>query len=139
MANNTGISLFLKKKTEKHDSVLVILTHQDKYVLVRNKNRAWEFPGGHKENKESYLETAKREAFEEAGVTLKNIDYLGYYILPSNHITIIMHSEVEQFYDLPKDFETVEVEIFDTLPNNLSFQDGLYEEIIKKISQGGLE
>ena len=62
------------------DAVAVVLFSSGRLVLVRNKGRAWEFPGGHREGNESYEETAVREAYEEAQAEITDIEYLGYYI-----------------------------------------------------------
>lgn len=134
MIKVSNILIEFTKHTNEFDSVLVVLSYKDKLVLVKNKNRAWEFPGGHRENDESYKDTAKREAYEEAGVTLKEIAYIGYYILPNNHKTIITYSQVKKFFELPVKFETERVNLFDSLPTDLSYKDGLYEAILKEIN-----
>ncbi|MDM7881983.1 NUDIX hydrolase [Staphylococcus borealis] len=72
---------------------------------------------------------------EESGavITENDIDYLGYYILPSGHTTTITKAEVSYFKDIPKYSETTErILMKEPLDKNLlSFQDGLYEEIFK--------
>ncbi|RPJ78377.1 MAG: NUDIX domain-containing protein, partial [Alphaproteobacteria bacterium] len=70
---------------ESYKSVLVFIKEDKKWLMVRNKFRSWEFPGGHKEEGETVFETAKREAFEEAGVDIKDLEYVGHYRLASGH------------------------------------------------------
>lgn len=106
------------------DAVAVVLFSSGKLVLVRNKERAWEFPGGHREGNESYEETAVRETYEEAQAEITDIEYLGYYISPTGHITVIVCAEVSSFQVFDGEHETSEVGIFDRLPSPLSFGDG---------------
>lgn len=128
-----SIKVFWEEKVFGAESVLVVIRKGGKWLLAKNKFRGWEFPGGHREGKETYLETAKREAWEEAHVTLINLRYLGYYILPSGHITAIVLADADRISDSPLEFETCEVACFSELPSDLSFKDGLYQIIIDYI------
>lgn len=52
----------------------VILVHKVKdkeplFLLIKQIGNYWSFPKGHKEGKETSLETAKRELLEETGIT----------------------------------------------------------------------
>jgi 8-oxo-dGTP pyrophosphatase MutT (NUDIX family) len=93
------------------DAVVVVLFSSGKLVLVRNARRAWEFPGGHREGNESYEETAAREAYEEAGAKITDIEYLGYYVTPAGHVTVITCAEVSSFQGPGDEYETSEVGI----------------------------
>lgn len=116
-----------------YKSVLVFIKEEKKWLMVKNKFRSWEFPGGHKENNETIFETAKREAFEEAGVKIKNMQYIGYYRLTSGHTTLIVTAEVESFHEIPAEFETVERKFVNKLPSSLSFDDAVYPWLIKNL------
>ena len=55
-----------------NDSMLkfavIIARHNGKWVFCKHKERnTWEAPGGHREDGEYILETAKRELYEETG------------------------------------------------------------------------
>lgn len=123
------------KKTKKipttYHSVLIYIRDGKKWLMVKNKNRGWEFPGGHKENNETFLETAEREAYEEAGVKIKNCKYKGFYRLSSGHTTLIVKADIDEICEMPKDFETLERKFVFQLPNELSFSDEIYPWIIK--------
>ena len=109
---------------EPFDAVVVVLFSADKLVLVRDERRAWEFPGGHREGGESFRETAAREAHEEAGARITDVEYLGYYTTPAGHVTAIACAEVASFEGLGGRWEASEVALFDELPSDLSFGDG---------------
>jgi 8-oxo-dGTP diphosphatase len=106
------------------DAVVVVLFSSGKLVLVKNRRRAWEFPGGHREGNESYEETAVREAHEEAGAQIADVEYLGYYTTPAGHVTVITCAEVSSFQEPGDECEASRVGIFDRLPPVLSFGDG---------------
>lgn len=68
-----------------NDSMLkfavIIARHNGKWVFCKHKERnTWEAPGGHREDGEDILETAKRELYEETGaITLILLQFV--YIL----------------------------------------------------------
>ena len=112
------------RTVESFDAVVVVLFSSGKLVLVRNERRAWEFPGGHREGDESYLETAAREAYEEADAKITDIEYLGYYITPTGAVTVITRAEASSFQKGGDEQQAPHVGVFDRLPPDLSFGDG---------------
>jgi 8-oxo-dGTP diphosphatase len=107
---------------------------RENFVLVKNRTRAWEFPGGHREDGETPIDTARREAFEEAGVHIAEIDVRGYYILANGHTTIVTTASIDRL-PAPGELcnETSDVAVFPVLPAELSFKDGLYDRLIHQI------
>ncbi len=58
--------------------VVLPFLEADRVVIVKvRKRRAWEFPGGHVEEREALSEAARREAREEAGVELGELHLIG--------------------------------------------------------------
>lgn len=109
-------------------------------LMVRNRRRAWEFPGGHAEPGEGPRETARREAREEAGATLGEVGVMGHYVLASGHVTVVTHAQVSALAPLTGEFETVEARIFDALPSDedLSWADGLYAYLLRALGLPGV-
>lgn len=130
-----GIKINLSDQTipENFKSVLVIIKKDNKFLMVKNKCRAWEFTGGTREAEESSAETSKREAFEEAGAEIKDIKYHGLYILPTGELTLITTAKLISFNSQKLINETEKVELFTKLPKNLSFTDGLYNFLIDNL------
>lgn len=58
----------------------VIIFKDNKVLLGKRKsihgNGAWSFPGGHLEHKESFEDCVKRETKEEAGIEIKDIEFI---------------------------------------------------------------
>lgn len=116
---------------EHYKSVLVFIKEDKKWLMVKNKFRSWEFPGGHKEENETIFETATREAYEEAGVDIYNLQYGGYYRLESGHTTLIITAEIKQVHAIPVEFETEERKFVSQFPASLSFTDAVYPWLVK--------
>ena len=56
-------------------SLVVVFNSDGEFLVLKNSFRdwGWELPGGNVEPSENYIEAAKREALEEAGVVIKNL------------------------------------------------------------------
>jgi|SRR3989344_1216426 len=65
----------------KTHGVKVVLRHSEKFLLIRNSygKKHWIFPGGGIKRNEKPEAAAMRETFEEVGVTLPTLKYLGKY------------------------------------------------------------
>lgn len=59
-------------------AVAVLVENNDqKYLLIENHRRGWEFPGGYIEKNEGIQDAAIREVKEETGIDIKLIQFLG--------------------------------------------------------------
>ena len=113
-----------KALPESFDAVVVVLFCDGKPVLVRDERRAWEFPGGRREGTETFEETASREVYEEAGVAIEDVEYLGYYMTSTGLVAVIASAKVSSFERLGGKVGSAEVRLFSELPLELSFGDG---------------
>jgi len=67
--------------------VLVAILHQDQFLLAHIAGRGYCIPSGHIEPGETPEEAARREAYEEAGAQIKNLQVMGYYRMRPAGIT----------------------------------------------------
>lgn len=103
--------------------VRCLITNGQRVLLIQHSYgpRSWSVPGGGVKSQESFLDAAKRETFEEVGITVSNMENLGqvFYDKERKKDTIwIFHTEV-----ISTDFTIDNVEIinaqwfpFDELP-----------------------
>ena len=124
-----GAVVYLDTLPERYDSVVCLTYVGERPFMVRNLKRAWEFPGGHREDGEDLYATVRREAYEEAGATLGEVVVMGHYVLSGGHTTVVTHAQVADV-GAPGEFETC---VFERLPEDseLSWADGLYAHLIR--------
>lgn len=104
--------------------VVVCSLYNDKLLLSRHKQRdTWETQGGHIEDGETPFQAAKRELYEESGVTDAELiylyDYLGYTSKGHANGAVFL-AIVNELGELPES-EMAEVRLFDLLPDNLTY------------------
>jgi len=103
----------------------VILTkHNNKWVFCKHKSRnTYEIPGGHREQGETILETAKRELYEETGAIKYEIKPVTVYsVIDGDTETFgkLYFAEVQEFEkELHSEIELIK--LFDDMPENLTY------------------
>ena len=94
-------------------------TYKDKYVFVRHKERdTLEIPGGHHEDGETILETAKRELYEETGAV--EFDIAPICIYSVDDFGMLFYANIKNFGEMPES-EIAEVKLLDGLPDNWTY------------------
>lgn len=109
---------------EHYKYVVVCSNYQGKWLFSRHKKRTtWETQGGHVEAGETPMEAAKRELYEESGVTNADLypvcDYKGYRGGRCSYGMVFL-AVVHELGDLPES-EMQEVKVFETMPENLTY------------------
>lgn len=92
-------------------AALVFAFYGDKLVLAEIPGRGWCIPSGRIESGESAEDAARREAFEEAGVTLGRIVSLGHFVLTDKATGKIRHAptfiaDVQGLEEVPPESES---------------------------------
>jgi 8-oxo-dGTP diphosphatase len=111
-------------KDEEIMFAVIMAKYKDKWIFVKHKNReTWEIPGGHREENEDIMFTARRELFEETGAETYSIVPVCIYSVNkdgSESFGQLFYAEVETIGALP-DYEILQVEFFETMPNELTY------------------
>ena len=134
-------NIYNLNELDNYKYVVVLSEYNGKILLSRHKKRAtWETQGGHIEEGESPIETARRELFEESGIRDAEIipvcDYYG-YDATSHANGMVFAAIVHELGSLP-DSEMAEVKAFDHFPEELSYPfvtPVLFEECRKRIKR----
>lgn len=105
---------------------VIIAKHQNQWVFCKHKDRAtYEIPGGHREENEHILTTAKRELFEETGAIKFSIDPVCVYsVTGKNRVNqtgeetfgMLYYADIEMFDEKNLHSEIESVHLFDKLP-----------------------
>jgi 8-oxo-dGTP diphosphatase len=104
----------------------------DKFVMVRNKQRGWEMPGGKIGPGESPQEAVEREFLEETGM---GFDSIASAHLP-NGTVFFGFVKGKSGKPAPRDVNSSEeicsISLFDRLPEGLSFPRKEYESMLQE-------
>lgn len=110
---------------DKFGFAVILAKTQGKWVFCRHKERnTYEFPGGHREEGEDILMTAKRELYEETGALVFHIQPIGVYSVvregEEESFGMFYYAEIEEFEkELHSEIE--EIIITEELPENWTY------------------
>ena len=126
---------------------VIISKHNGKWVFCKHKRRdTYEIPGGHREENESIINTAKRELAEETGALIFSISPICVYsVTGKNRVNqsgeetfgMLFFAEIESFSD-EMHSEIEYIKLFDELPKEWTYpliQPRLIQEYIKRSQQ----
>lgn len=109
---------------------VIIAKTQGKFVFCKHRNRdTWEVPGGHREQGESILDTAKRELYEETGALEFDIEPVCVYSVTSpdnfdgkESFGMLFFADIRRFEkELHSEIE--KIAIMDGLPGQWTYPD----------------
>ena len=140
----TEVKFYESIEDELLKFAVIISKTQNKYIFCKHRDRdTWEVPGGHRENEENIIDTAKRELYEETGALEFDMEPVCVY-------SVTAHDNLHQgdesfgmlFFANIKCFETElhsEIEkivIMDELPKRLTYPD-IYPHLINEAKRRG--
>lgn len=111
---------------------VIISKYQDKWVFCKHRERStYEIPGGHREDGEQIIETAKRELYEETGACDCAIKPVCVYSVTGiNRVNttgeetfgMLFFAEINEFeHELHSEIENIS--FFDDFPENWTYPD----------------
>ena len=104
--------------------VVVCSRYEEQWLFSKHRNRdTWETQGGHLENGETPMDTARRELYEESGVTEAGLypvcDYYGYD--DHGHANgVVFLAVIQRLGELPES-EMSETQLCEQMPENLTY------------------
>ena len=102
---------------------VIVSKYKGKWIFCKHEDRnTWEVPGGHREDKENILDTAKRELYEETGAKKYTLTPICIYSVKNDteSFGMLYFADVEELNDLPET-EIERIALFDDLPNQLTY------------------
>jgi 8-oxo-dGTP diphosphatase len=99
--------------------VYVIAFKDNKFIMVRHRERKWEMPGGRLMKGETHEQAAVREFFEETGMSLELVSQVRAKVPDGGKVFAGFARDA--ITKKPSEWNIVEVREFDELPSDLSF------------------
>lgn len=90
-------------------AAMIFIWQEDRVLLCNICDRGWTIPSGRVEGGEEGLQTAVREAYEEAGARVRNIRYMGCYRICDGKNTRwaeVYVGEVDELVPIPEQSES---------------------------------
>ncbi|MBB6445385.1 NUDIX hydrolase [Bacillus benzoevorans] len=111
---------------------ICVLNKKGEILLVKNKIRGWEFPGGYVDYGETIGEAAVREVKEETGTDIRLTRFLGFEQNIEKQTLISIFEGVHLRGELKKSNETLDVGYFSETLAQQKITRPVYKERIRR-------
>lgn len=118
--------------------VVVLSEYERKILLSQHRKRdTWETQGGHIEPGETPLDAARRELYEESGAVEFTIEpVFDYWAGDQNSESngMVFHARITKLAAIPEESEMVRIQLFDALPDTLTYP-GITPHLFRRLEE----
>lgn len=116
---------------------VIYASYRGRWILAKHRERTtWETPGGHREPGEDIMEAAKRELYEESGVTAYELEPVCAYSVTDNGTTdygALFYADVRELGPLPES-EIGGIQLFKRLPCELTYP-VIFPQLFRRVTE----